>query len=207
MQIASKYHVSESMNLIPGCNKKTQNCGLSDSDSIGGSTSASPQLKQSQMNSRQQTRTDSLEVNPDTLCRATHTTFSSKIPLGLHQYIPDIFGRIRCDFWNLLILDMVILWDIVHMRYFEQAKRRDCMMRRLQPPEQSPPSPQNPPSAELLWLPVIIRLRVCAWQLLRILCVVSLRYPPFSSCMQGFQKKMGDFHFYCVSLFLVTWSR
>ena len=39
------------------------------------------------------------------------------------------------------------------------------------------------------------------------MCVVSLRYPPFSSCMQGFQKKMGDFHFYCVSLFLVTWSR
>ena len=73
------------------------------------------------------------------------------------------------------------------------AKRRDCMMRKLQPPEQSPPSPHNPPSAELLWLPVIIRLRVCAWQLLRI-CVCGLpSLSPFFLLHARLSKEYGWF--------------
>ena len=113
MQIASKYHVSESMNLIPGCNKKTPNCGLPEAQHVHLLNSSN--LKWIQGN-------NSLEVDPDTLCKATHTTSSSKIPLGLHQYIPDIFGRIRCDFWNLLIVNMVILWDTLN-NFISQEKR------------------------------------------------------------------------------------
>ena len=188
MQIASKYHVSENMNLIPGCNKKNTKLWA-----IGGSTGASPQLKQSQMNSRQQTRTDSLEVNPDTLCKATHTTFSSKIPFVLHQYIPDIFGRIRCDFWNLLILDMVILWDIVHMRYFEQLHSQEKRLYDAKTPTTWTISTFTTKSSICRTSLIASNNQTESVNLTTVayMCVVSLRYPPFSSCMQGFQKKMG----------------
>ena len=156
------------------------------------------------MNSRQQTRTDSLEVNPDTLCKATHTTSSSKIPPGLHQYIPDIFGRIRCDFWNLLLVNMVILWDTLN-NFISQEKR----LYDAKAPTTWTISTFTTKSSICRTSLIASNSQTGSVNLTTVayICVVSLRYPPFSSCMQGFQKKMGDFHFYCVSLFLVTWSR